>query len=113
MVPVRDWVAWHRDYDDPGSPLSKRPERVSWHLAWALDQAPPGPIRLVCLCAEQGRDTGQIRSWFAEGGFEEVAVEAVDGEFLTSVGVHRLATRPEKAAELPQGPLFSFGSNHA
>jgi hypothetical protein len=42
-----------------------------------------------------------------------VAVEAVDGEFLTSVGVHRLATRPEKAAELPQGPLFSFGSNHA
>jgi hypothetical protein len=218
MVPVRDWVAWHRGYDDPGSPLSKRLERVSWHLGWALDQAPPGPIRLVSLCAGQGRDvlqvlprhprrdevtavlveanaenaglashdaasaglggvevrhadaslvanvadvlpadvlllagifgnvsdadiertvgaasalcadgatviwtrhrrppdvTGQIRCWFAAGGFEEVAFEAVDGEFLTSVGVHRLARRSEKAAELPQGPLFSFGSNYA
>jgi hypothetical protein len=56
MVPVRDWVAWHRDYDDPGSPLSNRLERVSWHLCRALDRAPSGPVRLVSLCAGQGRD---------------------------------------------------------
>jgi Putative methyltransferase len=218
MVRVRDWVAWHRDYDDPGSPLSKRLARVSWHLSRALDRAPAGQIRLVSLCAGQGRDvlgvlpdhprradvtavlveanpenadqarreaasagltgiqirqadaslvatvadvlpadvlllagifgnvsdadiertvgaagaicadgasviwtrhrrppdvTGRIRSWFAEGGFEEVAFEAVEGEFLTSVGVHRLARRPGRGTELPHGPLFTFGSNHA
>jgi len=215
---MRDWVAWHRDYDNPDSPLSKRLARVSWHLGRALDRAPSGLIRLVSLCAGEGRDvlgvlpghprrndvaavlveanpeiadvarrdaadaglggievrltdasltanladvlpadvlllagifgnvsdadiertvraagpmcadgatviwtrhrrppdvTGRIRSWFAAGGFEEVAFEPVEGEFLTSVGVHRLARRPEPAAELPRGPLFTFGSNHA
>ena len=29
----RDWVEWHRDYDDPGSLLSRRGELVQGHLA--------------------------------------------------------------------------------
>jgi hypothetical protein len=56
VVRVKDWVAWHRAYDDPASSLSIRLERVRWHLARALDQAPPGPVRLVSLCAGQGLD---------------------------------------------------------
>jgi len=55
-VRVKDWVAWHRAYDDATSSLSVRLERVRWHLARALDDAPPGPVRLVSLCAGQGLD---------------------------------------------------------
>jgi hypothetical protein len=52
----RDWVEWHRDYDDPGSLLSRRGERVQGHLRAELDRAPAGDIRLISLCAGQGRD---------------------------------------------------------
>jgi hypothetical protein len=55
-----DWVAWHRAYDDPTTSLSRRLERVRWHLARALDQAPPGPVRLVSLCAGQGLDVLRV-----------------------------------------------------
>src|SRR5260370_24098263 len=53
---MKDWVAWHRAYDDPTSSLSVRLVRVRWHLARALDKAPPGPVRLVSLCAGHGLD---------------------------------------------------------
>ena len=52
----RDWVDWHRDYDDPGSPLSRRLELVQGHLRAELGHAPAGDIRLISLCAGQGRD---------------------------------------------------------
>jgi hypothetical protein len=53
---MRDWVAWHRDYEDPASSLSARLRRVRYHLAQAIDRAPAGPVRLVSLCAGQGHD---------------------------------------------------------
>ena len=57
---MQDWVAWHSGYDDPASPLRTRLDRVTWHLARALDQAPPGPIQLLSLCAGQGRDVLEV-----------------------------------------------------
>jgi hypothetical protein len=56
MVLVKDWVAWHVAYQDPASSLSFRLECVRRHLARALDDAPPGSISLVSLCAGQGHD---------------------------------------------------------
>jgi hypothetical protein len=217
-VRVKDWVAWHRAYDDPQSPLRMRLERVRWHLAEAFDQAPPGPVRLLSLCAGQGLDvlgvlpghsrrvdvsallveadplnaevarvgaasagldgvrvrqadagmiasfedalpadvlllcgifgnisaadirrtvaaaaflcadggtviwtrhrrppdiTGQVRDWFATGGFDEVAFEALQTDSLIGLGVHRLARRSPRAGGLPEQPLFTFGSNLA
>jgi hypothetical protein len=53
---MKDWVAWHAAYDDPESPLSTRLRVVRGHLWAALDAAPPGPVRLVSLCAGQGHD---------------------------------------------------------
>ncbi|HEY1639523.1 MAG TPA: SAM-dependent methyltransferase [Streptosporangiaceae bacterium] len=53
---MRDWVAWHAAYDDPGSGLSARLASVCRQLAAGIDRAPPGPVRLVSLCAGQGRD---------------------------------------------------------
>ena len=52
----RDWVEWHRDYDDPGSLLSRRVELVQGHLRGELERAPAGDVRLISLCAGQGRD---------------------------------------------------------
>ncbi|HEY2240920.1 MAG TPA: SAM-dependent methyltransferase [Streptosporangiaceae bacterium] len=53
---MRDWVAWHEEYDDPSSGLSARLMLVQQELARALDRAPAGPVQLVSLCAGQGRD---------------------------------------------------------
>ena len=53
---VKDWVRWHAAYDDPSSSLSVRLRLVREHLSRALDRAPAGPIRLISLCAGQGRD---------------------------------------------------------
>jgi hypothetical protein len=214
--PVKDWVAWHRGYEDPSSSLSKRLERVIWHLGQALDRAPAGRIQLVSLCAGQGHDvlgtlpghprradvsallieanatnaalareramasglqqvrvreadaslvasfadalpadvlllsgifgnvsdadikrtvdaasalcaegatviwsrhrrppdvTVLMRDWFAANGFDEVAFDALDTDFLTGVGVHRLTRSPARSVPHQKGPLFSFGSN--
>jgi len=51
-----DWRAWHRDYDDPGSPVSHRLAEVRARLATVLG-AGSGPVRLLSLCAGDARDT--------------------------------------------------------
>ncbi len=56
MLRMKDWAAWHAAYDDPSSALSARLRQVRVHLSEAVDRAPPGPVRLVSLCAGQGRD---------------------------------------------------------
>jgi len=210
MEHMRDYVAWHADYDDPSSSLSQRLRRVQRHLSQAIDRVPVGPVRLVSLCAGQGRDvtgvlpdhprrddvsavlveldpdiaqvarqhatearltrvevrtadagraesfadalpadvlllcgifgnitdsdirrtieaapamctegatviwtrhrfapdvTPQIRAWFTEQGFDEIAFDAIDPDNL-SVGVCRL--RGAASAALPGDPLFTF-----
>jgi Methyltransferase domain len=53
----RDWRAWHRDYDDPSSSLSRRLLAVRTQLAGLLAHRRPGrPVRLLSLCAGDGRD---------------------------------------------------------
>jgi hypothetical protein len=53
---VSHWREWHIDYDDPGSTLARRLHVVQNLLGRALDTAPPGPVRLLSLCAGQARD---------------------------------------------------------
>jgi len=55
-VAQRDWADWHRDYDDPGSLLSRRLKLVQGHLRAEFDRAAAGDIGLISLCAGQGRD---------------------------------------------------------
>ena len=64
----RDWAAWHEFYDDPQSSLSQRLALVQSHLSAALDAAPPGPIRLLSLCAGQGRDVLSVLPRHARRG---------------------------------------------
>lgn len=50
------WATWHDGYADPNSDLTHRLRHVRRRLAAGLDAAPPGPIRLLSLCAGEGRD---------------------------------------------------------
>ncbi len=50
------WQAWHRAYEDPDSSLSRRLAVVTRHLVTAIHEAPEGPVRLISMCAGQGRD---------------------------------------------------------
>lgn len=52
----RDWLLWHSPYDEPASDLSRRLALVQARLSEAIDSCPPGPIRIVSMCAGQGRD---------------------------------------------------------
>jgi hypothetical protein len=54
--PREDWQAWHADYDDPSSALSRRLGEVRRRLAAVLAAA-DGPVRLLSLCSGDGRDT--------------------------------------------------------
>lgn len=53
---IRDYEAWHRQYDDPDSALAQRLGAVQRRLREQLDAAPSGPIRVISMCAGQGRD---------------------------------------------------------
>jgi hypothetical protein len=55
-VAERDWAAWHEPYDQPGSYLSRRLTTVQQRIREALSAQPPGPIRVISMCAGQGRD---------------------------------------------------------
>ncbi|GAB3199488.1 hypothetical protein GCM10027062_16300 [Nocardioides hungaricus] len=59
---TRDWHEWHRGYDDPASSLSRRLATVRSCLRSLLAGADgsdgaDGPLRLVSICAGDGRDT--------------------------------------------------------
>ena len=53
---TKDWLDWHRGYDDPSSRLAQRLAAVQRHVTDALHRASPGAIRVVSICAGQGRD---------------------------------------------------------
>lgn len=55
-VEKRDWRAWHLDYEDPNSNLSRRLRVIQGMVRSALDAAKPGPLRAIKVCAGQGRD---------------------------------------------------------
>jgi hypothetical protein len=55
-MPLRDYLAWHDDYERPGSALHLRLLVVQDLIARALDGLPAGPVRMVSICAGQGRD---------------------------------------------------------
>jgi ubiquinone/menaquinone biosynthesis C-methylase UbiE len=51
-----NWSDWHQAYDDPNSALSARLRVVEQQLRAALEGCPPGPVRLLSVCAGQGHD---------------------------------------------------------
>ncbi len=89
-------MAWHAEYDDPSSALSGRLHRVRAHLRRAIDDAPAGRVRLLSLCAGQGRDViGMLPGHPRRAEVEAVLVE-LDEDNVAS------ARRGAQAAGLSQ-----------
>ena len=65
MEQARDWLAWHRDYADPSSSLSRRRRVVQQYLRQTLTElassaSADGPIRLLSMCAGDGSDVLEV-----------------------------------------------------
>ena len=50
-----DWCEWHEGYQQSMA-LQQRLAKVREHIVEALDHADPGPIRILSICAGDGRD---------------------------------------------------------
>jgi hypothetical protein len=53
---MTDWRQWHENYQRPDSLLARRLIVVRQRISEALDQCPSGLIRVVSMCAGDGRD---------------------------------------------------------
>jgi hypothetical protein len=53
---MRDYRKWHREYEDPSSSLSRRLTVVRGRILDALNAPREAPIRVLSLCAGDGRD---------------------------------------------------------
>jgi putative methyltransferase len=101
MGETKDWYRWHESYADPSSPLSRRASIVREHLVGWLDEHPDAALRLVSICAGQGRDVLDVLTTRADAGRVQchlldtdernvaVAQAAVNASGLTTVTIHR------------------------
>ncbi len=71
MAELRDYEAWHQQYDDPDSALSWRLARVQERLRTALDDR-PGPVRILSVCSGDGRDVIEVLAGRRDAGRAEV-----------------------------------------
>lgn len=55
-----DWQAWHDEYDSPESWPAQRLRVVQQQIRVVLDGDRPSPLRVVSLCAGQGRDLLEV-----------------------------------------------------
>lgn len=64
---MRDYVAWHDAYAEPGSALHRRLQVVIELIGVALDGMAAGPCRFVSLCAGQGHDVLSVAATHPRG----------------------------------------------
>lgn len=79
---TNEWVEWHRSYEGD-HPHARRLEVVRDCIREALSQRPPGPIRIISMCAGDGRDLlrvlpGHPRSGDVEARLVDQAPELIE-----------------------------------
>ncbi|GGX01043.1 class I SAM-dependent methyltransferase [Streptomyces lomondensis] len=57
-----DWNAWHDEYEVADSWMARRLRTVRSRIRAALDRAPAGPLKVISLCAGDGRDLLHVLS---------------------------------------------------
>jgi Putative methyltransferase len=60
MTGPADWHDWHRRYEDPEHPLRERLGIIQRLIRAFLDQRPQAEVRVVSICAGQGRDLLEV-----------------------------------------------------
>lgn len=104
---MKDWVDWHRAYDDPGSSLARRLEIVRRRLGEAIDLSPSDRPKLLSLCAGDGRDVIPVlASRGRSRAVTAVLVEQHEGlaqeasEAAVAAGLDRLVVRRADAGDV-------------
>ena len=98
----RDWVSWHKAYDEPGSSLERRLRVVQRRVAEKLDEAPPGQVRIISMCAGQGRDLLSVLAQHPRRADVTARLVELDA---ANVAVAREAARRRRAGT-GGGPLW-------
>ncbi len=76
---AKDWVAWHDEYDDAGSSLSRRLDVVRRYVADALGLlSHRRPLRILSMCAGDGRDLLPVLGAHPEGGSARARLIEID-----------------------------------
>lgn len=57
---LRDYIAWHKQYDDPNSDLSKRLRMVQTEVSRFFDETVPRPVRILNVCCGDARDVPAV-----------------------------------------------------
>lgn len=90
---MKDWVAWHRDYEDPTSALSERRRQATRLIGECLDEREGGAVRVLSLCAGDALDLVEALRCRRGGAQVSGAVVELDGalagraaEHLSTVG---------------------------
>ncbi|HLY77107.1 MAG TPA: class I SAM-dependent methyltransferase [Thermoplasmata archaeon] len=105
-----EWLEWHRGYDG-GQPRAQRLRVVQDRLREALDRRPSGLIRVVSMCAGDGRDllgvlAGHPRAHDVLARLVELTPELVEA------GRERASREGLRGVEFTQGDA-SFTSAYA
>jgi hypothetical protein len=86
-----EWVEWHRQYDEARG-LHRRLEAVRLQIRLALDRAPRGPIRVISMCAGDGRDLVEVLADHPRAGDVRARLVELDPE-LVRRGRERITSR--------------------
>lgn len=106
---TRDWVDWHRAYDDPASSLSQRLVAVGRLIRTALDGAPPGPIRVLSLCAGDGRDLALATAGHPRAGDLSGLLVELDPQLASAAAANiRAVCDGVDVAQADAGAVASF-----
>ena len=96
-IPGRDWFARHEPYEDPGPALSRRLGIVQDRLVDALDRCPPGRVRIISMCAGQGRDILGVLADHPRAGDVDARLVETDPR---NAGLAREASSPFAGVEV-------------
>ncbi|HVB91242.1 MAG TPA: class I SAM-dependent methyltransferase family protein [Acidimicrobiales bacterium] len=106
------WVRWHEPYEDPASALSVRLALVQSMVGAVLDAAGPGPIRVVSLCAGQGRDVIEVVAGHRRAGDVSALLVELDPALVASARARAAAAGVSSQVSVVQGDA-SLGHHYA
>lgn len=102
MAAASEWVEWHRGYEEPDGQLARRLAVVQRLVAAAIDRAPSGTVRVLSMCAGDGRDL--LGALAAHPRRRDVRARLVElDESLVARGGERIAREGLDRVELVRG----------
>jgi hypothetical protein len=87
----RDWHEWHTHYDDAASPLARRLTIVQQRMREAVAELPPGPVRVISMCAGEGRDVLGVFDGHPRANDVEGRLVELDTRLATTAAVRARA----------------------